>query len=88
MNDIKELREILFGALRGLNDKEAPLDLDRARATADIAQTIINSARVEVEFIKAAGGKGSGFIPLSGTPAPGADRSPFQNAIANVTGGR
>ncbi|MFA7488579.1 MAG: hypothetical protein WCY72_10925 [Lysobacteraceae bacterium] len=87
MNDITELRGILFDALRGLNDKEKPLDLDRARATADIAQTIINSAKVEVEFIKAAGGKGSGFIPLSGTHAPGAGRTPFQNAIGNVTGG-
>ena len=87
MNDITELRGILFDALRGLNDKAKPLDLDRARATAEIAQTIINSARVEVEFIKAAGGKGSGFIPLSGTPAPGAGRTPFQNAIGNVTGG-
>ena len=85
-NDIQELRGILFDALRGLNDKEQPLDIERARATADIAQTIINSARVEVEFIKAAGGKGSGFIPLSSTPAPGAGRTPFQNAIGNVTG--
>ena len=50
MNDITELRGILFDALRGLNDKAIPLDLDRARATADIAQTIINSARVEVEL--------------------------------------
>lgn len=88
MNDITELRGILFDALRGLNDKAKPLDLDRARATAEIAQTIINSARVEVEFIKAAGGKGSGFIPLTSPPAPGARRTPFQNAIGNVTGDR
>lgn len=86
MNDITELRQILFDALRGLNDKENPLDLDRARATTDIAQTIINSARAEIEFIKVAGGKGSGFIPLAPAQPPGAGRTPYQNAIGNVTG--
>lgn len=86
MNDIAELRSILFDALRGVNNKEAPLDLDRARATTEIAQTIINSARAEIEFIKVAGGKGSGFIPTQPTLPPGAGRTPYQNAIGNVTG--
>ena len=60
---IAELRTELFAALRGLSDKSQPLDIDRAKAIADVAQTIINSAKVEVEFVRIAGGKGSGFIP-------------------------
>lgn len=62
-NDITELRSHLFDALRGLKNKEAPMDIDRAKAIADVAQTIINSAKVEVDHMKIAGGKGSGFIP-------------------------
>lgn len=61
---ITELRTELFAALKGLSDKSLPID--RAKAIADVAQTIINSAKVEVDFLKVTGGQGgSGFIPLS-----------------------
>jgi len=73
MNDITELREHLFATLKGIRDKDNPLDLDRAKAVAEIAQTIINSAKVEVEFLKEVGGKGSGFIKseaLNSVPQP------------------
>jgi hypothetical protein len=46
-----------------------PMDIDRAKAVADVAQTIINSAKVEIEHIKIVGGEGSGFIPAP-TPLP------------------
>ena len=60
---ISDLRSQLFIALRGLSDKDNPLDIDRAKAIADVAQVIVNSARVEVEHMRVAGGNGSGFIP-------------------------
>jgi hypothetical protein len=59
--NITELRAELFKALKGLTDKT--MDIDQAKAVADVAQTIINSAKVEVEFLKVIGGQGSGFIP-------------------------
>lgn len=62
-NDITELRSHLFDTLRDLKSKDKPIDIDRVKAVADIAQTIINSAKVEVEHLKVTGGKGSGFIP-------------------------
>lgn len=52
-NDIKELRDIMFETLRGV--KDGSIDLDKAKAINGTAQTIINSARVEVDFIKATG---------------------------------
>jgi hypothetical protein len=72
---IADLRTHLFSALRGLTDKENPMDIERAKAVSDVAQTIINSAKVEVEHLKVAGGKGSGFIPdaLPALPGMGAD---------------
>lgn len=63
-NKIEDLRNHLFSALEGLADEEKPMDIARAKAIADVAQTIINSAKVEVDFINATGLKnGTGFIP-------------------------
>ena len=66
---INDMRSHLFGALRGLSDKQNPLDIERAKAIADVAQVIVNSAKVEVEHMKLAGGKGSGFIPEATKPS-------------------
>lgn len=60
---IADLRTSLFAAMRGLTDKENPIDIERARAVSDIAQTIVNTAKVEIDFLRVSGGKGSGFIP-------------------------
>ena len=63
-NKIEDVRNHLFAALEALSDKEAPMEINRAKAIADVAQTIIDSARVEVDFLKVIGGRvGSGFIP-------------------------
>lgn len=63
MSDINELRECLFATLRGLQDKDQPMDIERAKAVSDVAQTIINSVKVEVDHMKITGSHGSGFIP-------------------------
>jgi len=63
-NKIEDLRNHLFAALEQLQDEEKPLEIDRAKAIADIAQVIVNSAKIEVDFIKATGrNQGTGFIP-------------------------
>lgn len=67
-NKIEDLRNHLFSALEGLADKENPMPLDRARAIADVAQVIVNSAKVEADLIKHTNGAGSGFIPLEAKP--------------------
>lgn len=54
-NKIEDLRNHLFATLEALQDEDKPMDLDRARTIADVAQTIINSAKVEVEFVKVSG---------------------------------
>jgi len=68
-NTITELRAELFAAIRALKPGAKPEDIARAKTIAELAQTVINSAKVEVDLLKVTGGKnGSGFIPL---PAPG-----------------
>ena len=62
---INDLREHLFATTEGLRDKKNPLAIDRAKAVAEVAQTIINSAKVEVEHMKV-----SGEIDSTGFLAP------------------
>lgn len=62
-NTITALRTHLFQTLEMLKDKEKPLEIERAKAISDVAQTIINSAKAEVDYLRITGGKGSGFIP-------------------------
>lgn len=63
-NKITDLRNHLFAALEGLADPENPLDIDRARAISDVAKVVIDSARVEVDFVKATGAiTGTDFFP-------------------------
>lgn len=62
-NTIEGLREHLFATLAALRDPNAPMEVERAKAVADVAGRIIDTAKVEVQFMKEVGGKGSGFIP-------------------------
>jgi hypothetical protein len=68
INDITTLRTTLFDTLRALSNKDKPMDIDRAKAINDVAQTIINSAKVEVDALRVIGGIGSGFIPAFPPP--------------------
>lgn len=61
-NKIEDLRNHLFDTMERLLDPEDPFDLDRAEAVAKVAQVVVNSAKVEVDFMKQTGHGGSGFM--------------------------
>lgn len=61
-NKIADLRDHLFATLEALRDEEKPMDIERAKAIADVARVVVDSAKVEVAFIEATGEVGSGFI--------------------------
>jgi len=63
-NKIEDLRNHLFETIEML--KEGDIEIDKAKAITDTAQAIINSAKVEADFLKSVGGigTGTGFIPL------------------------
>jgi len=65
-NKLSDLRDHLFAALEGLSDDEKPMDIERARAVAEVAQVVINSAKLEVEVLKLYDGRmrGSDFVPV------------------------
>lgn len=68
-NKIEDLRNHLFATLEALQDKDAPMELDRAKTISEVAQTIINTAKVEVDAMRALGvTRGSEFIGLADEP--------------------
>jgi hypothetical protein len=82
-NKIDDLRNHLFETLEALKDKEDPMDLDRARAVADVARVIVDSAKVEVDFLKVTGAvRSTGFLP------DGDEQKPAPRALAPVAATR
>lgn len=59
-NNIDDLRDHLFDALKGL--KDGTMKIEQAKAMSEVAQTIINSAMVEVKHAAITGSKGSNFL--------------------------
>lgn len=63
-NKIDDLRNHLFETLEALKDPDKPMDLDRARAVADVARVIVDTAKVENDFLKVTGASQStDFLP-------------------------
>lgn len=66
-NDISALRESLFAVLAGL--KSGEIKIDQAKAINETAQTLINTAKVEVDFMRASGKTiDSDFLPSIQAP--------------------
>ena len=52
-NRMQDLRNHLFETLEALKDEEKPMDIARALAVAQVAQVLIDTAKVEVAYIRA-----------------------------------
>jgi len=67
-NKIQDLRNMLFEQIERLMDDDADLEIEtqRAEAVAQIASVLVQSAKVEVDFLRMVGaeGSGTGFIPM------------------------
>lgn len=73
MHTIQDLRKHLFDTIEGV--KNGTMDVTKAKTIADTAQVVINTAKVEVEFMRMRGkdSHGTGFVPeqtpqITGTP--------------------
>lgn len=77
-NKIEDLRNLLFETMEKLMDDDDPMDLERAEAIGKVGQVIVNSAKVEVDFLKQTGRGGASFLSGNSTPTP----VPVQIAVA------
>jgi hypothetical protein len=74
-NKVSDLRNHLFETLEALKDKENPMDIERARAISTVAQTIIQTARVELDAYELLGeGEPANFFPEADEKVPKAQR--------------
>lgn len=80
-NKIEDLRNHLFETLDALKDKENPMEIERAKAVAEVAGVIVDTAKVEVEVMKISGATGSGFVSL---PAPADTPPALQTNIKRI----
>lgn len=51
-NTMTDLRNHLFEVMEALKDEEKPMEIARAKAVVDVAQALIDSAKVEVDFLE------------------------------------
>lgn len=58
--NINDLRTTLFDTLKGI--KDGSIDLEKARAINEVSKTIIDTAKVEVDYLKINGGGESPFV--------------------------
>jgi len=78
-NDVTALRAHLFNTLQALQDKDNPMDTDRARAICQVGDVIIGTAKVEIDFAKVNGSVDSQFFEK-----PDASK-PNVTVVGNVT---
>ena len=50
-NKIEDLRNHMFATIEGLLDEKDPMDIDRARAIAEVGKVIVESAKAEVMYL-------------------------------------
>lgn len=60
-NKLSDLRNHLFATLEALRDEEKPMELERAKTIAQVANAVIASAKVEVDMVRAV----NAFTPAS-----------------------
>jgi hypothetical protein len=87
-NKLTDLRDHLFETLEALKDPDKPMDLDRALAISKVAATIIDTAKVEVDLVKAVSASAPGSRAFFGVPEESRDvprigQSPGPKRIAS-----
>lgn len=70
---INQLRQQLMDTLTDLRNREHPMEVNRALAVAKVAGVLVDTARVEVEYLRATSGDSSSFLQHQ---EAGADKLP------------
>ncbi len=59
---IDQVRQSLLDTLSDLRNKEQPMDIERAKAVAQVASVLVDTAKVENEYLKITGQDCSKFL--------------------------
>ena len=77
---IDQLRDHLMKTLADLRDRTNPMEPDRARAVAQVASVLVDSARVEVDYLKVTSQDKSAFFSEE---RPALPQSPTDRLTSN-----
>jgi hypothetical protein len=66
---ISNVRQALLDTLADLRNRDNPMDIDRAKAVAQVAAVLVDTARVEVDFLRVTHQDRSTFMGEAETPA-------------------
>lgn len=87
---IDAVRQSLLDTLADLRNKEAPMDIERAKAVAQVASVLVDTAKVENEYLKITNQDRSNFLE---TPDTGLERlsgpsahNPFPSVVHRLQG--
>ena len=81
---ITQVRQSLLDTLADLRNRENPMDIERAKAVATVASVLVDTAKVENEYLKITGQDRSNFIetPPDALTAPAA-HNPFPTSVVH-----
>ncbi|MDH1477385.1 hypothetical protein N5F13_23085 [Comamonas thiooxydans] len=84
---ISQLRQHLLDTLADLRNRDNPMEPDRARAVAQVATVLVDSAKVEVDYLRATGQQKAGFLeePAVITVDTQPNGAALPNGITSVT---
>lgn len=82
---INQLREHLLATLADLRNRENPMEPDRARAVAQVASVLVDTAKVEVDYLKATGQTSAGFLEEPAQITSDASTANLPNGISSIT---
>lgn len=76
---IDQVRQSLLDTLADLRNREQPMDIERAKAVASVASVLVDTARVENDYLKITGNEHSNFMEttVDGTQRITTVASPF-----------
>jgi len=66
---IATLRQHLLDTLADLRNRENPMEPDRARAVAQVAGVLVDTAKVEIDYLKVTGQDRAGFLEEPADPS-------------------
>ena len=82
---INQVRQSLLDTLADLRNKEKPMDVERAKAVAQVASVLVDTARVENDYLRITGNDQSNFmhpademLPTASNPFPSVTRHRLQ----------
>lgn len=87
---INDVRSELMETLRQLRDRDNPMDAERARAVAQVAAVLVDTAKVENDYLKLTGQDRSQFLeqPVTTNLLPGevSAHNPFPTTVHRLQG--